>query len=466
VLLPQLSTIRCFLLYSMDSRTPMDVPTRRDSLATADSRYDDQQEQEQIDKEEEIRIHNTEETPASSAVPLPIPSVLSLESQTMSPQTVSGVMEGFSGRFPMFNEYDTIQLPRTRPRSLSAVPSRNLMPATAWNLPNHLSLAASTRSRALGQVDHALLLGTREYLCSLVPQLQQRLDSLASSSLGLELASVMSRHRFDALPSPHNDGLENRLAAAQTNELLSYQLMCLRTPTTIPPNQWPSSVGRVGDRNALSHLSSLPLPNIYISPRHCAASSTSALSNSATIRVAELASSRLYGSESFPMVLHRVLKELECVFGGRTIATFLPDGRSFQIKDRTRFAKQVLPVFFPKMKGFTSFQRQLNLYNFECVVSGEPGRRVYRHEFFVRDDPAMSCDMRRTKIKGFHPVEGPLQSSSNNETLNITECYVRCGEVNPEQEAATVSKDDTELVDGKRKASDEQGPQDKHGNID
>jgi len=456
----------------MDSRILMSVPTRRDSVATDDNRYD---QQEQTDKEEEIRIHNTDETPAPSVEPLTVPLVLSVEIHIMSPpQTVSDVTEGLPGRFPRFNN-DTIQLSRTRSSSLSALPPPRNMPDTGWNQPYHLSLAASTRSRAPGQVHPAMLPGTREFLSSL-PQFQQRLDSLASSSLGLELVSLMSRRRSGSLPFPHNNGLENRLAVAQTNALLS-QRMLLRPTTTIPLNRWPSSVGQVGDTNVFSHLSGRPLPKTSILRMPCAAGTTSALSNAA--RVAEeqalpLLSAgeeslipRVYGAESFPMVLHRALKELECVFGGRTVATFLPDGRSFQIKDQARFAKQVLPVFFPKMKGFPSFQRQLNLYDFERVASAGPGRRAYRHDYFVREYPALSCGMKRTKIKGSHPVGGPPKSSSKNETLNIDPGVTSAGEVSPEQEAArAANNDDTDLVDGKRKASDEQGPQDKNGNVD
>ncbi|KAI2493449.1 DNA binding protein [Fragilaria crotonensis] len=80
------------------------------------------------------------------------------------------------------------------------------------------------------------------------------------------------------------------------------------------------------------------------------------------------------GSETFPMVLHRALAELE--FNGRhaDIAEFLPDGRTFQIKNQTFFEETILPTFFPKMKCFASFQRQLNLYNFKRVGGkGLPG---------------------------------------------------------------------------------------------
>ena len=452
----------------MDSRILMSVPTRRDSVATDDNRYD---QQEQTDNEEEIRIHNTDETPAPSVVPLTVPLVLSIEIQIMSPpQTVSDVTEGLPRRFPRFNN-DTIQLSRTRSSSLSALPPPRNMPDTGWNQPYHLSLATPTRSRAPGQVHPAMLPGTREFLSSLL-QFQQRLDSVASLSLGLELVSLMSRRRSGSLPSPHNDGLENRLAAAQTNAFLLCQRMLLRPTTTIPLNRWPSSVGQVGDTNAFSHLSGRPLPKTSILRMPCAAGTTSALSNAA--RVAEEQAlpllsvgeesliPRVYETESFPMVLHRALKGLECVFGGRKVATFLPDGRSFQIKDQARFAKQVLPAFFPKMKGFPSFQRQLNLYDFERVAGAGPGRRAYRHDCFIREYPALSCGMKCTKIKGSHPVGG-----SKNETLNIDPGVTSAGEVSPEQEAErAANKVDTDLVDSKRKASDEKGPQDKNGNVD
>ncbi|KAI2493672.1 DNA binding protein [Fragilaria crotonensis] len=99
------------------------------------------------------------------------------------------------------------------------------------------------------------------------------------------------------------------------------------------------------------------------------------------------------------MVLHRALAELE--FNGRhaDIAEFLPDGRTFQIKNQTFFEETILPTFFPKMKCFASFQRQLNLYNFKRVGGKGFARGLYRHELFIRDNPALSSGMRRIKKK-------------------------------------------------------------------
>ena len=136
------------------------------------------------------------------------------------------------------------------------------------------------------------------------------------------------------------------------------------------------------------------------------------------------------GPESFPMVLHRALAELELVEGGGAIASFLPDGLSFCIKNQALFAKQVLPLFFPRMKSFASFQRQLNLYDFERVGGTGLDRGAYRHKLFVRDYPVMSSGMRRTKNKRDYPVMSkgmkrtkgppttrPSSSSSKNKTM-------------------------------------------------
>ena len=103
---------------------------------------------------------------------------------------------------------------------------------------------------------------------------------------------------------------------------------------------------------------------------------------------------------SFPMILHKALEELDRLPGGSDVAAFLPDGRSFCIKDQQKFADLVLPVFFPKMKGFASLQRQLNLYDFKRVGGMGPDRGCYRHGLFHRDFPGDMIFMKRRKIKG------------------------------------------------------------------
>ena len=98
------------------------------------------------------------------------------------------------------------------------------------------------------------------------------------------------------------------------------------------------------------------------------------------------------GPQSFPLVLHRALLALEKTLGGKRIAAFLEDGMSFRIVNRTKFEQQVMVAFFPRMKGYASFQRQLNLYEFRRCMDGR-----YWHECFIRNDPALLIEMRRTK---------------------------------------------------------------------
>lgn len=107
-----------------------------------------------------------------------------------------------------------------------------------------------------------------------------------------------------------------------------------------------------------------------------------------------------HGATTFPMVLHRALTELELVSGGSEIASFLPDGKSFKIWNQFLFGKHVLPIYFPKMKNFASFQRQLNLYDFERIGGSCVDRGGYHHDMFERDCPPLSAMMKRRKAKG------------------------------------------------------------------
>ena len=112
--------------------------------------------------------------------------------------------------------------------------------------------------------------------------------------------------------------------------------------------------------------------------------------------------------ESFPMILHRALSKPPQVRGGSDIASFLPDGLSFRISDKIRFENEILPRFFPRMKEFGSFQRQLNLYNFRRLGGSGLDRRSYSHAFFVRHHPELARSMRRTRVKRIArpPAEG------------------------------------------------------------
>ena len=348
---------------------------------------------------------------------------------------------------------------------------------TGLNAPYRLPLAASTPLLlSLGHRNPTMFLGgTRgEQFFSSRPHPHQLLDPLTNSSSGLDVEQAISA-RAALLPFPNprinfygNDGRDIRPAAAQ-NELLyqrhfksSQHLEDSSISGTLAnqPNQWSSSMGLGAGGGDTSVFSALSAGHRSHVKSQAPPASTSALSCAA--QAAEFAvplskeEERLIplvgGPESFPMVLHRILAELELLGGGRNIATFLPDGLSFYIKNQARFTKEVLPVFFPKMKSFASFQRQLNLYDFRRVGGAGQDRGAYRHELFVRDYPANSSLMRRTKIKGNRPRGPPKKSSKKEAEPNVVSDVNSSGEVS--YEAAKINTDDdNDLEDGEKKMS-------------
>jgi hypothetical protein len=72
---------------------------------------------------------------------------------------------------------------------------------------------------------------------------------------------------------------------------------------------------------------------------------------------------------TFPQKLHQLLADLEQQEGGALIASFLPHGRAFAIHKPRDFVKTIMPRYF-RMSRFSSFQRQLNLYEFERITEG------------------------------------------------------------------------------------------------
>ncbi len=95
---------------------------------------------------------------------------------------------------------------------------------------------------------------------------------------------------------------------------------------------------------------------------------------------------------TFPRKLHMMLSELEKQNGGTEIASFLPHGRAFAIHDPKEFVKSVMPKYF-RMSRFSSFQRQLNLYEFQRVTEG-PDKGSYYHELFVKGRPVRKSLLR------------------------------------------------------------------------
>jgi hypothetical protein len=64
------------------------------------------------------------------------------------------------------------------------------------------------------------------------------------------------------------------------------------------------------------------------------------------------------------------------------VVSFFPHGRAFAIHKPRRFVESVIPRFF-NMTKITSFQRQLNLYGFKRISTGQDNGGYY-HECFLQ----------------------------------------------------------------------------------
>jgi hypothetical protein len=110
---------------------------------------------------------------------------------------------------------------------------------------------------------------------------------------------------------------------------------------------------------------------------------------------------RLYREDSiggtFPIKLQVVLRVIEKL-GQEHIISWLPHGRSFMIHKPREFEDEVMGKFFKQTK-LTSFQRQLNLYDFQRITHGRDAGSYY-HELFLRGRPLLAKRMVRRKVKG------------------------------------------------------------------
>ena len=124
-------------------------------------------------------------------------------------------------------------------------------------------------------------------------------------------------------------------------------------------------------------------------------------------------------SKTFPQILHEILSTPEY----EAIIHWLPDGSSFIIADRHRFAEEILPKHFQSESLFHSFIRKLNRWGF-YRVNGGCKAIWYSHSCFLRDHPELCLNIRcksRSKhspTKVLPPVKRMKQQAAAAEAAN------------------------------------------------
>ncbi|KAI9921576.1 hypothetical protein PsorP6_001367 [Peronosclerospora sorghi] len=89
--------------------------------------------------------------------------------------------------------------------------------------------------------------------------------------------------------------------------------------------------------------------------------------------------------------LRRMLQE-----ESTNILRWTPDGRAFEIHDMHEMMAHVLPRYFKHCK-YTSFQRQLNYFNFRKWTKSKAVVCTFSNDFFLRDQPELAWRITRKK---------------------------------------------------------------------
>ena len=103
------------------------------------------------------------------------------------------------------------------------------------------------------------------------------------------------------------------------------------------------------------------------------------------------------GQVSFPLKLQRLLDKMEAE-GNTTIISWLPHGRAFLVHNVDQFVLDIMTQYFNQTK-YSSFQRQLHMYNFQRITFGRD-KGAYHHPNFQRGRPNLCLSMVRTRVNG------------------------------------------------------------------
>ena len=101
---------------------------------------------------------------------------------------------------------------------------------------------------------------------------------------------------------------------------------------------------------------------------------------------------------SFPLKLQRILDRAEAT-GKKDIISWQEHGRAFLVHDPDRFILEVVSKYFSQTK-YSSFQRQLHMYNFKRITGLGRDKGAYHHPCFERGNPDLCLSMARTRVNG------------------------------------------------------------------
>lgn len=94
----------------------------------------------------------------------------------------------------------------------------------------------------------------------------------------------------------------------------------------------------------------------------------------------------------FPRKLHLMLHKCKSE-GKENIFSWVSNGRAFKVHNIPVFVSEILPSYFKQTK-YKSFQRQLNLWGFERILTGAE-KGAYHNEDFLQRSPNLCSRLKR-----------------------------------------------------------------------
>jgi hypothetical protein len=105
-------------------------------------------------------------------------------------------------------------------------------------------------------------------------------------------------------------------------------------------------------------------------------------------------------TNAFPSRLHDLLKVSTGNKRMRQVISWHPDGYScFRVHNKVAFTRDIQPKYFKQSK-YTSFRRQLNLWEFQRISDDDDTNGYYTHPSFLKHDRSRCFEMKRVKVKG------------------------------------------------------------------
>ncbi|KAF1316291.1 Hsf-type dna-binding protein, partial [Globisporangium splendens] len=108
------------------------------------------------------------------------------------------------------------------------------------------------------------------------------------------------------------------------------------------------------------------------------------------------------------------------------ILRWTDDGKAFEIHDMDVMTSYILPKYFKHAK-YTSFQRQLNYFNFRKWTKSRATVCTFSNAFFVRDEPDLTW--RITRKRGLSDAKAPGSPSSGNSSDSASPRSPKCAKL-------------------------------------